>query len=339
MQVSLTKRTIGMDAIIADRIRGVIFGQAIGDALGFGTEWIPKHKVKKKYPHGLRSYNQIVRYKNIKDWQPGDWTDDTDQMLCILDSLLEKQQVDILDIAARLHHWANTNGMGMGQTVRSVVFSPDFLNNPTLVAKQIWEESGRQVAANGGVMRTSVLGIWDYPFPTKVKHNAEQVCQITHYDPRCLGSCVAVCLAIATLLQGESNIDSLVGAIATEVSAYDPSIQEYFNLASLTSLDALDLDEGLNPGENGGTGYTLKSLGAGFWALLHAKSYEDGILQIIHEGGDADTNAAVAGALLGARFGFHSFPKEWVDELVYKQELNNRVERLIQEVSNYKVEI
>lgn len=318
-----------MDAVVANQIRGVIFGQAIGDALGFGTEWIPKHRVKQEYPQGLRNYNQIVRYPKIQGWQPGDWTDDTDQMLCILDSLLEKQQVDVLDIATRLHHWAITDGMGMGQTVYSVVFSPDFLNNPTEVAKQIWEASGQTVAANGGVMRTSVLGIWDYPFSTKVKHNAEQVCQITHYDRRCVGSCVAVCLAIATLLQGESNIENLVRSIATEVKSYDPSIQEYFNMASLTSLDALDLDQGLNPGENGGTGYTLKTMGAGFWALIHAKSYEDGILQIIHEGGDADTNAAVAGALLGARFGYESLPKKWVDELIYKQELDNRVERLI----------
>jgi ADP-ribosylglycohydrolase len=328
-----------MYAVIVDRIRGVIFGQAIGDALGFGTEWIPKHKVKKEYPQGLNDYHQIIRYPDIKGWQPGDWTDDTDQMLCILDSLIEKQKVDVLDIAARLHHWAITDGMGMGQTVCSVVFSPNFLHNPTLVAKQIWEESGRQVAANGGVMRTSVLGIWDYPFPAKVKHNAEQVCQITHYDSRCVGSCVAVCLAIATLLQGDNNIDGLVRAIAKEVSAYDPSIDKYFDLASLTSLDALDLDEGLNPGENGGTGYTLKTMGAGFWALLHAKSYEDAILQIIHEGGDADTNAAVAGALLGARFGYESLPKKWVDKLIYKQELNNRVERLIQDVNNNRAKM
>jgi ADP-ribosylglycohydrolase len=63
--------------------------------------------------------------------------------------------------------------------------------------------------------------------------------------------------------------------------------------------------------------------------LNHAQSYEDGILQIIHEGGDADTNAAVAGALLGARFGYNNIPQQWVKELVYEQQLNNRVEKVI----------
>ncbi|HBW91217.1 MAG TPA: ADP-ribosylglycohydrolase family protein, partial [Cyanobacteria bacterium UBA11149] len=47
-----------------------------------------------------------------------------------------------------------------------------------------------------------------------------------------------------------------------------------------------DLDEGLNPGEKDCVGYTMKTLGAGFWALRHGKSYQDGILRIIHEGGD-----------------------------------------------------
>jgi ADP-ribosylglycohydrolase len=134
-----------MNSVIADKIRGVIFGQAIGDALGFGTEWVPKSQVKQEYPDGLRNYNQIVRYRNISGWVPGDWTDDTDQMLCILDSLLDRQQVDLFDIARRFHHWAMTDGMGMGQTVYSVVHSPDFVQNPHVVAKRIWEASEKKL--------------------------------------------------------------------------------------------------------------------------------------------------------------------------------------------------
>jgi ADP-ribosylglycohydrolase len=178
-------------------------------------------------------------------------------------------------------------------------------------------------------MRTSVLGIWEYSFPEKVQRNAEEVCKITHYDARCVGSCVAVSLAISALLRQESDINSLMQSIAIALQEYHPSIQEYFEKSATLSLEALDLDEGLNPGEEGGTGYTLKTMGAGFWALQHAQSYEDWILAIIHEGGDADTNAAVAGALLGARFGYKNIPQQWVEELVYKQQLDNRIERLI----------
>ncbi len=72
-----------MNNHLKDKIRGIIFGQAIGDALGFGTEWISKQQVTQEYPNGLQDYNQITRYqksKGMEGWFPGDWTDDTDQI-------------------------------------------------------------------------------------------------------------------------------------------------------------------------------------------------------------------------------------------------------------------
>ena len=58
-------------------------------------------------------------------------------------------------------------------------------------------------------------------------------------------------------------------------------------------------------------GYTLRTLGASLWAYWHATSYREGILKIVLSGGDADTNAAVAGAILGAKFGINQIPEEW----------------------------
>ena len=97
------------------------------------------------------------------------------------------------------------------------------------------------------------------------------------------------------------------------------------------SLEALDLDEGLNPetGDLGKIGYTLKAVGAGLWALENAPSYMEGIRAIIHEGGDADSNAAVADSLLGARFGFAQIPPRLVEGLIYKSALESRIEQLM----------
>jgi len=62
-------------------------------------------------------------------------------------------------------------------------------------------------------------------------------------------------------------------------------------------------------------GYTLKTLAAALWAYWHAKSFEEGLLAVVNAGGDADTNAAVACAILGAKFGFNAIPKEYVEGL------------------------
>ena len=52
------------------------------------------------------------------------------------------------------------------------------------------------------------------------------------------------------------------------------------------------------------------------------------ILKIVLSGGDADTNAAVAGAILGAKFGINQIPEEWKSGLLYASMLHNKVQDL-----------
>ena len=68
---------------IIDRFRGCIYGQAIGDALGLGTEFMTDEDIAWKYPDGLHHYNQIFQDRHRKRWKIGDWTDDTDMMLSL----------------------------------------------------------------------------------------------------------------------------------------------------------------------------------------------------------------------------------------------------------------
>ena len=51
---------------------------------------------------------------------------------------------------------------------------------------------------------------------------------------------------------------------------------------------------------------------------------------MVRAGGDADTNAAVACAILGAKFGFNSIPKEYVDGLIYKEQLENVISGMME---------
>ena len=83
-------------------------------------------------------------------------------------------------------------------------------------------------------------------------------------------------------------------------------------------------------------GYTFKTLGAGMWALLQAPSFTDGLLEVIHAGGDADTNAAVASAVLGARFGRGAIPGRWQEGLVDLGRFNDRVDGFLAAVQEDK---
>ncbi|HEY9701323.1 MAG TPA: ADP-ribosylglycohydrolase family protein, partial [Allocoleopsis sp.] len=187
-----------------------------------------------------------------------------------------------------------------------------------------WENSEGNAAANGGIMRTSVLGIWEYLESDRLIENVEKVCKITHFDPRCVGSSVAVSLVISYLLQGVTDLPKLITEIEEKVAHYHPSISEYFALCKHSNIEELHL------GDKHNMGYTLKTMAAGFWALQYAKSYEDGILKIIHQGGDADTNAAVAGGILGAKFGYNNIPQKWIEELAYRAQLTAKVTEFIE---------
>lgn len=61
------------------------YGQAIGDALGLGPEFMSKDEVLKNYPDGLKNDDQIIQDVHRRRWTNGAWTGDTDMRLCILD--------------------------------------------------------------------------------------------------------------------------------------------------------------------------------------------------------------------------------------------------------------
>ena len=58
-------------------------------------------------------------------------------------------------------------------------------------------------------------------------------------------------------------------------------------------------------------GWVLIALQNAFYQLLHAATLEKGVVATVMAGGDTDTNAAIAGALLGAAHGREAVPARW----------------------------
>jgi ADP-ribosylglycohydrolase len=62
-------------------------------------------------------------------------------------------------------------------------------------------------------------------------------------------------------------------------------------------------------------GYCLKAFGSAVWALRYCQTFEEGMEAIVREAGDADTNGAVVGALLGAKFGFAGIRRDFLEKM------------------------
>ena len=300
---------ISMDGLF-DRLKGTIYGQAIGDALGLGTEGMTDEDMAWKYPHGIKHYSDIFQDRHRKRWKIGDWTDDTDMMLCIANAVIKDKGVNLTSIAQNFKDWADGEPMGIGENTYKVLMIGDYVEHPLEVAKKVWEMSGKKAAANGGLMRTSIVGL----FPKAVEECAVNICRLTHYDPRCVGSCVIVSELIHSLVYNEKRLS--YHQIVDMAKKYDERIVEYVDLSMNTDIRALELQD------EASVGYTLRALAAGLWAYWNARTFEDGLLSVVRAGGDADTNAAVACAILGAKFGFNAIPQEYVDGLIYKEQLD-----------------
>lgn len=315
-----------MNEILYNRIKGIFYGQAIGDALGLGTEFLSKDQVKEYYPNGLAHYSQIFQDKHRSRWEMGDWTDDTDQFICICNSIIKTGKVDELAFAEELYAWFKDKPLGIGHTVLKVLSLPQFTKSPHKGAELIWKLSRNKSASNGAIMRTSILGIYEFWDYDKVVFNTENICKVTHWDPRCVGSCVIVNAIISEILHNDRMMNS--DEVIQIGEKYDHRIKEFVGLSLSKNIADLNL------AEPNSIGYTLKAMAAGLWAYFNASDFETGIFEIINQGGDADTNASVAGSLLGAKFGFNSLPSELVDGLLYKdlleEKFNAFIDRLIQ---------
>jgi len=347
-------------------------GQAFGDAIGLFTEFTTKEEAQKMIDGEPINFGPSYP----KSFQFG-WTDDTDQALCVLRAIYQTMTSSDQDLSSRLPHvfanellkWRNWGlatedpfmgrskpyCMGLGALVASVLQEPGFLQNPVQSAEKVWAKNPQtsiqnRPAANGAIMRTAPIGLIFYRHFDDLISLTIQACQVTHADPRCTASCVALTLAIALSLRGYDSEAIFKGAeqggLAVlrnelELAAkkkllsnqecehlddlYE-TIAEEFKMHLHGSWETLDLDEGYNdPKRMNKIGYTFKCMGAAFYALTLASEYEkEGkvdifrliIEEIAGEGGDADTNGAAAGALIGAYLGLKGgFPLNWIRHL------------------------
>jgi len=319
-----------------DRLRGALYGKAIGDALGLPLEFMPRSAIRERVGNCPLEYRKVDRGET--KWEAGDWSDDTEMALAILDAYLEDGHAKPVTVAQKFLDWATRDGRGMGTHTWNVLSDSVFLLDPFAVSEQAWENSGRNSAPNGGVMRAAAVGLLRPGDAEWTIRKAWDTCKVTHFDPRCVAGSVAVAVATALLVRGET-IPFAIAHAGRAGNQFHGDCGQW----TLASLKDLHLDEGLTPGRlnrRAPIGYTWKCMGAGFWALRRfhehplrgattAEKFEEVLTRVIMAGGDTDTNAAVAGALLGAAAGLSLLPRRLVQGLCKPERLEQRIQGLL----------
>src|SRR6185436_21170102 len=127
--------------------------------------------------------------------------------------------------------------------------------------------------------------------------------RLTHVDGRCRTAVTAVTLGVAALVRGEPAPDAARSAL-TAVEDLEGGEELEFLVEAVGASRAID-----GPDQ----GFCLFTTGAAFQALVRPGDAEAELRRVVSLGGDADTNAAVAGALLGARDGVQGLPPVWLE--------------------------
>lgn len=290
-----------------EKISGLLLGQAVGDALGLPREGLSPSS-------GLWLYGKPP-LRHALFFGRGLTSDDTEHA-CLTASALLAQPDDVhafaRSLAWGLRGWLLGLPAGIGwATLRSTL--------------KLWvgvppEFSGVYSAGNGPLMRATVLGACLAHEPEKLAAYVGAATRMTHSDPQALEGALAIALAAAEALRHPPGRDLEPLALLSRLSGVinDKKLLEMLgvverHLRAQSTAAEFAAELGLRDGV---TGYVHHTAATALFCWLRWKDdFRSAVTESILLGGDADTVAAITGALAGASLGEQAIPDEWLSEL------------------------
>jgi ADP-ribosylglycohydrolase len=215
--------------------------------------------------------------------------------------------------------WIRTDPPDAGALTRRVLWATAEGRSPDEAARIVWEQRGPEVSAgNGSVMYCAPLGAFRQARPELLFEEAPALSALTHWDERCRTACLAVTLAVAALVRGDGHRKAVEEALAAVIDREGGEELEFLvaEAGRGRRIDGPDM------------GFTLFTAGIGLQVAAEGAGFEDGLRHVLSLGGDTDTNAAVAGALLGARHGRPKLVSGWLEKLAEREEIEAEAEAL-----------
>jgi ADP-ribosylglycohydrolase len=158
---------------------------------------------------------------------------------------------------------------------------------------------------------------------SSLKHAAKLNCELTNPNPVAIDAVQVFVVALQTAMNTGDR--KLAYDNAFKVAQTD----EVRNLLLYSNKrpDPVILSNGRSVSTDSNfMGYLGIALQNTFYELLHGTSFEQSLVNIISRGGDTDTNGCIAGALLGAIYGYSQIPEDW-SQTVLKADPKERIEQ------------
>lgn len=287
---------------------GCMLGAAIGDALGKQNEGLSRGEIRGR----VTDYGKTPERSPGGKLRAGQYTDDTEQMIVLAQSLIECRGFDVRDLAGRIARWGSD---ALSDPVRRSLVGP---SSSVAIARLnsgvSWKESGSDIPSCGSAMRAAPIGLF-YKNLDDVESNAALSSLPTHNNKAAIAGAVAVAVGVRCALEGMDCFNIIKETVA-RVSKYDKGLAKKIEL-SYIKRDA-EPDEVFT---ELGTSYLVYDTvpSAVYCFSKHSEEPEEAIIEAVNAGGDTDSIACITGALCGARHGVEAFPKRWINGLENKE--------------------
>jgi ADP-ribosyl-[dinitrogen reductase] hydrolase len=283
-----------------DRAVGTLLGMATGDALGAGYEFesAPFDGTAEMIGGGLGGF------------APGEWTDDTSMAVCIA-QVTASGTLDLERVAGRFLDWYRSDPPDIGNQTRAVLgAATDAADVPRRAADR-YARQPRSSAGNGALMRTAPVALAHLGDDDALARAARATSDLTHADPLSGDACVLWCIGIDRAIR-EDRLDGVHDGLALLPPTRQAGWRERLEEAATSDLSAFRPN-----------GFVVTALQAAYGAVVQTpvppddppRHLQDALHAVIAIGDDTDTTAAIAGMLLGARWGAAAIPRRWREVL------------------------
>jgi len=303
--------------ILRSKMRGCLIGTAIGDALGMPVEGLNYYQIQKKYGE----VNEIMDGR----LPAGSYTDDTQLMIGLAESLIEKKEINQEHIAHKfVQIYENYRGYGpvLKQFVQLMELGWEW-------DKAVQKTHNFFSYLNGSAMRVAPIGVFYYDNPEEVLRAAYQSSDVTHIHELAREGCALQALAISLVIEQKPSSDfdrkTYLRTLQESVShkVYKEKLKSVKNLL-LKEPDIFEVIKILGNGVE-----AFNSVPTAIYCFLrYLDSFEKSIIYAVNLGGDADTIGAMTGALSGAYHGIEAIPLKWLDKLEDKDYIQSLADKI-----------
>ncbi|MEI7555685.1 ADP-ribosylglycohydrolase family protein [Candidatus Chlorohelix sp.] len=279
-----------------EKALGCLLGLICGDALGSTVEFTTPEQIIAKYgPKGQTE----MRGGGAFNWQVGDYTDDGQMMLMLLENLVATNntdyfyRVDTSDLATRFVAWLDSHPKDIGNTTYDGISRLKKGVPP--------EEAGDDnpdSQANGAVMRSAPVAVlWHKPeYRDFLVEGSLLQSYPTHRSRVAAGAAVVANVMMAEFINGSDFDTALAAAKKSANAEWKKYLEEW--------------DKNGRP-HRGNSGWAVSTVLTALHCIHTTASFEEALVKAVNGGSDADTVGAVAGAIAGALYGINAIPDRW----------------------------